>query len=387
MQQFHRKFQKNKIDLKQYVYRIGSYHYNWHRELEIMVLLAGEIEVATSGDKRILRPGDVIVINSNQGHATLAHEPDSIAMVLHVDPKFFTDYYDQVDYLEFLCCSAGRDPDTAVFQAIRRRLAWMMLQLELDTPEKKLRYEREFFSLIHEIVEQFPPRQIQASAYQSNKKRLDAIESLIRFIDKNYRRRITLEDLASFSNYNPTYLSQLFKSQLGINFNDYLTRIRLREATYELGQTDHTISAVAQAHGFSDVKAFNAVFKANFGSTPSDYRKRLTRDITRVDSTFKREFLPVEDPRITKILQGYLESKTTQSKLCLESDQLAVAAEALQWMRRLTLTLHDATDHLGEAIRSLGILIEPAAAAEPAAEPGSVDSTGIHDPEEYSPSD
>lgn len=94
MQQFYYSYDKNNIKLKQYIYKIGSYHYNWHKELELMILLSGEIEVCSDGVRRVLKPGDVILINSNKGHATLAHEPDSIAMVLHLDPEFFHDYYD-----------------------------------------------------------------------------------------------------------------------------------------------------------------------------------------------------------------------------------------------------------------------------------------------------
>lgn len=346
MEQFYTTLRKNKIDLKHYIYKIGSYHYNWHRELEIMVLLTGEIEVAAGGDKKILLPGDVILINSNQSHATLAHRPDSIAMVLHVDPKFFTDYFENVDYLFFECCSAGLDKDLPAFRFLRSSLARMILQMERTTPEQKLRYESEFHSLIHAVVKNFPPREIQLSTYQSNKNRQDVINSLIKFIDRNYTKKITLEDLAGLTNYNPSYLSQLFKSHLGINFYDYLTRIRLREATYELGSTDHTVSAVALAHGFSDVKAFNAAFKTTFGKTPSDYRKKLNVDITRVDMTFKREFVPTDDLEVGQILRDYAGMDDKKPDQGRDPDLIKSAAEALQTMSRLSRQLDEASMQL-----------------------------------------
>ena len=56
-----------------------------------------------------------------------------------------------------------------------------------------------------------------------------------------------------------------FKNQVGINFYDYLTRIRVREATLELCSTDNTVLDVAHSHGFPDVKAFNTAFRKTFG--------------------------------------------------------------------------------------------------------------------------
>ena len=69
------------INLRQYVYEIGSYHYNWHPELELLVILSGSVEVCAGGRVTAHEPGDVIVINSGVGHATLAHSPNSWAML------------------------------------------------------------------------------------------------------------------------------------------------------------------------------------------------------------------------------------------------------------------------------------------------------------------
>jgi len=96
---------------------------------------------------------------------------------------------------------------------------------------------------------------------------------------------------------------------IGINFYDYLTRIRLREATYELGRTNKTISEIALSNGFSDIKAFNKAFKSNFGKTPTEYRNQLNEDITKNDIYFKKEFLPSNDEDVNKKLMQYVVEK------------------------------------------------------------------------------
>lgn len=353
MDQFYYTFQKNKIDLKHYIYKIGSYHYNWHKELEMMVLLSGEIEVCMDGEKKVLLPGDVILIGSNMSHATLAHQTDSIAMVLHINPAFFTDYYDKVDYLAFDCCSAGQDKSSEAFRSIRSRLAVMMLGMEQSGPVEKLRFESAFHSLMYALIEHFPPRQLPASAYQSNKNRQDVIDSIIKFIDRNYRRKITLDDLARHSNYNPSYVSQLFKSHLGINFYDYLTRIRLRAATYDLGQTDHTVSAIALTNGFSDVKALNAAFKATFGKTPSDYRSRLTLDLASIDMSFKKDFLPIDHKQVLTILQDYVGQQVAPSDP-LAAAHFDQAKAELERIGSLSVQLEQVAEALRQSAAKLG---------------------------------
>ena len=103
MNEFYYSYNKaNKgISLKQYIYTIGSYHYNWHNDLELLLVMNGKIEVCADDESRILEEDDMILINSNMGHATLAQEPDSIAMAIHIDPVFLKDYYENVGLLSF----------------------------------------------------------------------------------------------------------------------------------------------------------------------------------------------------------------------------------------------------------------------------------------------
>lgn len=118
----------------------------------------------------------------------------------------------------------------------------------------------------------------------------DAVEKIVQYIDANYMQKITLNDLAQVSKYNRNYISQFFKSNLGVNFHDYLTRIRLREATLALSQTNQSVSEIALSHGFSDLKSFNTVFRARFSKTPTEYRRQLNETVTKYDPRFKRDF-------------------------------------------------------------------------------------------------
>lgn len=310
MPQFYYTYNKDKIGLKQYIYKIGSYHYNWHKELELLTVIKGEVEVCTDGVSKVLEAGDVILINSNKGHATLAKKPDSISMVLRLDPEFFKDYYENIEYLNFDCCSNNIKRYEKQFILIRAYLAEMILSKNKETPEQKLLFKGAFYSLIHTIILHFEPEEIQPTTFMINKNKYDTIKEIVKYIDQNYTQKISLDDLAKVSKYNRNYVSQFFKSYLGINFYEYLTRIRLREATLELGRTDKIISEIALSNGFPDIKSFNTAFNLSFGKTPSEYRKQLNSDIIKNDISFKIDFLPTNDEAVNKVLRQYVMEKS-----------------------------------------------------------------------------
>jgi AraC-like DNA-binding protein len=360
LQQFNYTCNKNNINLKQYIYKIGSYHYNWHKELELLTVINGEVEVCTDGVSRILETGDVILINSNKGHATLAKRPDSIAMVLHIDPDFFKNYYDNIEYLSFDCCSNQETRYEKQFILIRAHLSEMILSGNNQSPELKLLFESAFYALLHTIVLHFPPKEIQSTTFMIIKNTFEAIDKMVKYIDKNYKNKITLDNLAKVSQYNRNYISQFFKSYLGINFHDYLTRIRLREATLELGRTNKVISEIALSHGFSDIKAFNTAFKANFGKTPTEYRKQLNSDITKNDISFKKEFIPINDEQVNKTLIQFVLDKNSHDIDTSQRDMQSNynnTLESVQLMTEMSIKLKGVARELKQTTDGLEKII------------------------------
>ena len=354
MDQFYYTYQNNAISIYHYIYRIGSYHYNWHKELELLTVLNGEVEVCVDGKAHILDPGDVILINSNKGHASLAKRPNSIAMVMHLSPELFPLYYDNVEFLQFSCCSAGGSAQEQPYVLLRAYLAEMMLSQSQQNAERKLRFESAFYSLLHTIVLYFPPEYLSSSTIMLLRSTFDAVEKIINYINRHYAQRITLNDLAKVSQYNRNYISQFFKSYLGINFHDYLTRIRLREATLELGQSTKSISEIALRHGFSDLKSFHTAFRASFGKTPTEYRRQLNQDITQHDLNFKKEFVPYEDETIRRILVQYIiDRDLLRGRKDSPNDTRQIAAETSLKLQELSDELKQSMDKLDNIIWTL----------------------------------
>ncbi|MDO4536344.1 MAG: helix-turn-helix domain-containing protein [Clostridium perfringens] len=308
MKEFYYTYSKHNkgINVKQYIYSINYYNYNWHNDLELLIVMSGKVEVCTNGESKVLEEDDMILINSNMGHATLAQEPNSAAMVIHIDPVFLKDYYKDIELLSFNLCSTKETKNEKSFALIRYYLSQMILCSNKETPENKLSFEITFYSLIHTIIINFPPIKIKCKCFIKNEKNFNTINKMVKYIDKNYKKKITLERLAKESGYNRNYVSQFFKLNLGINFYDYLTRIRLREATWQLSQSNDKILEIALDNGFPDIKAFNLAFKDNFGKSPTEYRNQLKNKNLKNHTNFKRQFISINNNNVNDKLKSYI---------------------------------------------------------------------------------
>ncbi len=71
------------------------------------------------------------------------------------------------------------------------------------------------------------------------------------------------------------YISQLFKSEIGVNFLAYLTNIRMEQAKKLLLATPLSIADISAQSGYADYRVFTKAFKKTEGVTPSQYRREF----------------------------------------------------------------------------------------------------------------
>ena len=334
---------------EQYVYAIGSYHYNWHTALEVLVVVTGRIEVCVGGTVETYEPGDVVVINANAGHATLATQPRSTVMCLHVEADYLSSFTDDGAVPHFECRSTAATRTQPGFARIRTLLARMMLDAHRTGPGADAAWESRLLDVVAVLFSHFPPTKAEPNAPEpgavADNNR--ALRRAVDYVDGSFRERVTLDRLAKHVGFSPGYLSQVFPQQVGLTFSEYLTRVRLRQAVRDLGETDHLIAQVAADAGFPDVKAFSTAFRRTFGRTPSAYRQMLTADTAAADSVFHKRYVTRDDEEVTRVLRAW--SVSTQELIdddapCATAARLARSSpvdEALELTRALAARLQE----------------------------------------------
>jgi AraC-like DNA-binding protein len=98
-----------------------------------------------------------------------------------------------------------------------------------------------------------------------------------KFIEEHATEELSLKKVARAVNISGNYLSEKFKNVTGVNFVEYVARIRFEKACDLLQEVDRRISEIAFAVGFQSLSQFNRVFKTFSGKSPTAYRRALTK--------------------------------------------------------------------------------------------------------------
>lgn len=98
-----------------------------------------------------------------------------------------------------------------------------------------------------------------------------AIRQVVQYIQEHYAEPVRLSMLAKKFNYNPDYLSQIFKQHSGKNFINYLTDVRIEKAKELMDKGEKRIKTIALEVGYSNEMYFSTAFKKSTGMSPSQY--------------------------------------------------------------------------------------------------------------------
>lgn len=107
----------------------------------------------------------------------------------------------------------------------------------------------------------------------SNSNLEELINEAKTYINNNYMDDITLESVANEMCISSYYFSKLFKKEANINFIDYLTDVRMKNAKYKIRNTNKSIKQISKEVGYNDPNYFSRVFKKQTGYSPSKYKK------------------------------------------------------------------------------------------------------------------
>jgi len=100
------------------------------------------------------------------------------------------------------------------------------------------------------------------------------LKNVINYINKNLDKKLSLESLANIANMNESYLSRIFKDEVGITISDYIKHTRLLKAKELLKEKESRIKDVAINVGIQDQLYFSRVFTKFFNITPSKYKEK-----------------------------------------------------------------------------------------------------------------
>ncbi|MFF2885976.1 helix-turn-helix domain-containing protein [Paenibacillus sp. NPDC057967] len=248
------------LDIRQYCMENGTVpdHYGAHTCF-FVVTTSGEAKLELSGT--IYRTRSLHILHGGKG-ATLRFMP------------LGTDFACYLILYKAVCIS---QEDQEGFHLPYAFIPYASLPLqekcqEMDrlwqqsNPMDKLQAQAAFLPFVYEVM-----RQIRSTATENNK--INVVTEAIHYIQEHFRESMTAEDLAGRYSCSASYLSRLFKNQIGIGPIDYLIHVRIHKSKQFLLKSEARIQEIASSVGYADVYYFSRLFKKHAGCSPLQFRE------------------------------------------------------------------------------------------------------------------
>ena len=102
------------------------------------------------------------------------------------------------------------------------------------------------------------------------------LSQALSFIENNYMKEITVEDIAESSGLNRSYFGKIFKDSVGKSPQEFLISYRMIKAAELLKLTRYSVAEIGSAVGYPNQLHFSRAFKSVYGVSPRNWRKDNT---------------------------------------------------------------------------------------------------------------
>lgn len=164
---------------------------------------------------------------------------------------------------------AGRPIYSPATRAGGEQLREIMLRIVQDGEAKPIRQIGRGFLFLDQLAESSAAKQ-----HQSQRRLRDFyMKEALSFIEQNYQRDVSVEDIAAFCGLNRSYFGKLFRDTMGESPQAFLLHYRMAQAAQFLKETTQPVSAISTMVGYANPLHFSRAFKSVYGISPRAYRQ------------------------------------------------------------------------------------------------------------------
>lgn len=249
---------------------------HWHNELELIIIKKGCGKISVDFEMRTVNAGDIVIVLPGQLHSIEQKEDSRMEyenILFH--PSMLISSEQDLCATRFILPFVNHTlaTDTFLTSDINYYNEVSLCIKEIDTLCDKrpvgyqLAVKGYLFHFIYHLVtnqKDFIPN--------TNTKSLERLKIILKYVEENYEKPISIDDMARLTHYSKSHFMKFFKTHMNTSFIEYLNDYRLTIAARLLNSTDDSIINIASMSGFDNLSYFNRLFKRKFHTTPKKYR-------------------------------------------------------------------------------------------------------------------
>lgn len=251
---------------------------HYHEEFELNFIMNGKGAKRVIGDHiNEIQNYELVLVGPNLQHAWFTHnfKGKQLTEVTIQFPKdLLEEKFLRRNQLSFIRSMFEKSVRGILFsEETAKKLAPNLIQLS-----KKQGFDGvlELFSILHDLSVSRNTKLLSDAAFNNNDPfsyNSRRIEKVMEYLNQNFDKQISLNDVARQANMTQAAFSRFFKLKTGNNYIDSLNEIRLGHAARLLIDTNRSIAEIAYHCGFNNISNFNRLFKKKKGVTPKAFRE------------------------------------------------------------------------------------------------------------------
>lgn len=253
---------------------------HWHEEMEITLIEKGKVNYKIDLNSYVLQEGDLLIIKPFALHSV--NQINNInmkwnTMVFNINMlnsavtdgcliKYFAPILNNEHELPIIIKNGYGGYSELLNVILEIFYCYNSKAFAFELELKSLLYH--FFNLLYKYNLITKNKSIPIS-----NEVIIRIKSALNYIHNNYKKELSVKDIAKSCNFSEFHFMRFFKQHIGMTCIEYINTYRLEAASKLLAATDKSIMEIAFEAGFNNVSYFNKLFKTNYRLTPKEFRR------------------------------------------------------------------------------------------------------------------
>jgi AraC-like DNA-binding protein/mannose-6-phosphate isomerase-like protein (cupin superfamily) len=250
---------------------------HWHDQFQLLYFEQGEALIHCNSHPYEVKPGDLVIINSNEIHYGETRCQHLVYYIVKVDLNFLLSSH--VDFCQTKYISPLLQGQIRFQNHITQddQLAEQVQQIVKEYTHQdtgcELAIKARIYQILVLLLRHYQQERFHKNMHERQPKNLHQLRTVLEYVDQHYNETISLSQLASLSNMSSQHFCRIFKSITGKRPVDYINYLRINKAVTLLSKSDFNISEIAMAVGIDDSNYFSRLFKKYQKTSPSAIRK------------------------------------------------------------------------------------------------------------------
>ncbi|WP_336604290.1 AraC family transcriptional regulator [Paenibacillus sp. MMS18-CY102] len=253
-------------------------NWHYHREVEVLLVNEGGLEVHVQEDQFQLDAGDLMLIGSSQLHRDRSYSSPLDYIVLQFDLEQFFDG-STIPFMRYF--AEAQNPLSQanyIFREnpqVRQEAADCIRAILREATDKQIGYEIAVSMLIKQlllIVLRNDTRNVLSEQDDFDRARLRPV---LTFVEDHLTDRIQVEEVCKLANMSYYYFVKFFKKSIGLSFTEYVNYRKIKWAERILLTKDLSISEVGERIGMPNMAHFYKMFRKYNDCSPKEFQKKM----------------------------------------------------------------------------------------------------------------